>query len=336
MRENILSNNAMKTFNMLDKNELLDIFKYPVLILRNSEVYRMARSYIEGIKISDKMIIGPVTLRPISKKDKVPSTIKSNPSYGCILELSYRDEKHVSSQYCEPLEIFKRTLNTFRILFKEKIGMSPIFYFDTDGTEFGELVHPVFALANGTIPSQVSIGDKSIFKKNFMKILSSQYNKHLANPIERFSRACSESYDQSIIDFLIALEATLGFELDMEISHRLSARGAYILSPKNTEKRFHYYQTFRYFYQLRSRMVHGLISEINLPKQKQRESIEKLGYNIANPKDMSIYRGKETISEIIRDLTRKVLLKFIHGKAVFDSDWLIRIELGSQNKNLRT
>jgi hypothetical protein len=61
----------------------------------------------------------------------------------------------------------------------------------------------------------------------------------------RSSRACTEIKDESILDFVITLEATLGYGLESEIAHRLSSGGAFLLGA-DPSKREPYYSVLNF------------------------------------------------------------------------------------------
>jgi hypothetical protein len=106
----------------------------------------------------------------------------------------------------------------------------------------------------------LEVTDKN--KELFKRILRTSL-RDLRHAINRFSRACTEIKDESILDFVIALEATLGYKLNSEIAHRLSSRGAFLLAadPSNRER---YYSIFKALYRI-------------LPRQKfQNHSLREL------------------------------------------------------------
>ena len=72
---------------------------------------------------------------------------------------------------------------------------------------------------------------------------------------------------------MIVLEATLGYKLNIEISHRIASRGAMLLAKNNTE-RYDYYKVLKYLYKIRSGIVHGNLGEVKAMNDNTRQRFE--------------------------------------------------------------
>jgi len=84
-----------------------------------------------------------------------------------------------------------------------------------------------------------------------------QPNGQPALALQRFSLGCSrtESFD-SILDFVIALEALLLPSRSTDLSYRFRIHGAYFIADTPAERRV-VFDTLNSLYELRSRIVHG-------------------------------------------------------------------------------
>ncbi len=131
---------------------------------------------------------------------------------------------------------------------------------------------------------------------------------------------------ESILDFVIALEATLGYRLKSEISHRLASRGAYLLGtdPATRER---YYCIFKALYHIRSRIAHGDIATAKVPEFFV-EAITTLDYWKGDwSKETDLFKVRH-IADVARQVTRQILIEFIKKPSLLNEDSLLKLELG--------
>jgi hypothetical protein len=155
--------------------------------------------------------------------------------------------------------------------------------------------------------------------------------RNLGLAIDRYSRACTEIVDESIIYFVIVLENLLGKGLgNGELTHRISSRGALLLSSDIDTRKF-YYIVFKYLYSLRSALVHGSVDEIKSPTVEQKEALISLGVTLSGKK-LDECNDKCAISNFARKLARDVLIYFINHEEQWNKAFLENLELGIGKK----
>ena len=254
----------------------------------------------------------------------------------CVLELKFQDQEvnppqaTPISMYVQPFWLIHSVFLALQLYSDSWVGMMETSYFDKNGKKVGSFGGNTGVADSRSITKESII--KRLDKKYLLKLMGAQF-RQLELSIDRYSRASAEIVDESIIDFVIVLESLLGAGLGNEISHRISARGAFLLSPK-AKTREQYYIVFKYFYDLRSKMVHGLINEIKSPspESKKKSALVNLGAELSD----KWWEDRYEISDIARRLSRKVLIYFIENEDKWNTSFLESLELGikaSKNEN---
>jgi hypothetical protein len=242
------------------------LFDQPYLICDEQDQGQklQALCVFNGVQVQEDFAIGPIKIRPIDEEnDKFPEATRFH-FQSSVLELNYIDRKTALSMYMEPMWIQEAAFKAVQLLVNNWSGISLIYHFDESNQQVGGASGSTrFQTADTEIPRSggiLEVTDKN--KELFKRILRTSL-RDLRHAINRFSRACTEIKDESILDFVIALEATLGYKLNSEIAHRLSSRGAFLLAadPSNRER---YYSIFKALYRI-------------LPRQKfQNHSLREL------------------------------------------------------------
>jgi len=286
----------------------------------------VAKAIITGFGLSgSRRKIGPVVLRQYNQKSD--KELGSWTGRCCVLELKFEERPIAGPQdtpvsmYVEPFWLMYSLYQGFQVMVDAWVGMLPIRYF----SKKGGLVCTVEGGRNQVADTRSTAKEpviKRLYRNKLFRIIGSQFGRcQLA--IDRYSRACTEVVDESVVDFIIVLESLLGLGLGGEPSHRISSRGAFLLS-ETKEDRQNYYSAIRYFYDLRSLIVHGEIDEIRPPKGDKKRAFEELG--VVLPSDPWYLRY--AVSDFARSITRRVLLFFIENEGKLDKKWLEQLELG--------
>lgn len=307
-----------------------NFWKNDYLILDPDGPKRKAASLLTGIEvIGDSIIFGPIKLRSVDPGvDSVFNSFRKDDPQRSVLELNYIDRGKVLSMYAEPSEVILRSFRAIQLLVDNWIGMSTTYHFDANGKSIGKLEYMHFETADTQeLRTEGKLNSKNtISKKNFIETYEAQNDGSLSHAIKRFSRACTEIKEESILDFVIVLEGILGYGLRVEIGHRLSCRGALLLAQKH-DQRMHYYKVLKYLYDIRCSIAHGNEVEAAFKlKQDVKESIVALGYQLEGW-EKTYYRSY-IIADIARKITRAAVLKFIADPSMLNSNLLTRLELG--------
>lgn len=293
----------------------------------------IALALIEGFNIKGlETKIGPILIRNFNKKDEVHFNDKSSNYDHVILEFKYLDRKEARSMYCEPAEIINRSFYSLQLLVDGWIGMSEIIHFDENHEQVGKVVFTRNNICDAHISRKIEVNsDSKKFIENF-KFLYEHQEGLLKNTIKRYGKGNAETALESIVDFMIVLEATLGYKLNIEISHRIASRGAMLLAENNNE-RYDYYKVLKYLYKIRSGIVHGNLGEVKAMNDNIRQRFENLGFLNDEAGD-SFYKRYEhyTLADISRKIARKTLLFFIFRKECLDEEWLTKLELNCYKK----
>jgi len=280
-----------------------------------------------GIEVAEEFTVGPVTLRPLKDTDIFPEHVRKDTQHA-VLEIRYVDRKESISMYAEPMFVQEAAVKAFQLMVNSWAGATVMYHFRETGEKVGgtsgssrwETADTEFVREGAFL--EVNEENKEQFKTIFYSCFGT-----LKHVIDRFNKACSEIKDESILDFVIALEGTLGYKLSSEISHRLSSRGAFLLSGDTPEREL-YYHLIKTLYTLRSTIAHG--SEISpglLRKDKFVSAITTLGYWPGDWEEESdLFKIRHT-ADIARQVTRKVLLEFIKNPELLDEDNLLKLEL---------
>lgn len=280
-----------------------------------------------GVEVPEPFVVGPITLRPVNKEaDIFPEGTRRDLQYS-ILELSYVDRKESLSMYAEPMWVHENAFKAFQVMVNNWTGISLIYHFDEENQRIGgasgstrfETADTESPCAEGVLA--VSEENKELFKQVFHACLGD-----LRHAINRYSRACSEIKEESILDFVIALEATLGYKLNTEIAHRLSSRGAFLLGtdPATRER---YYALFKTLYSIRSKIAHGDNATARVPEAFV-EAITTLGYWTGDwSKEVDVFKIRH-IAAVARQVSSQVLLRFIEEPELLNEERLLKLELG--------
>lgn len=209
-----------------------NIWEEEYLVLEKGGPKRKAIFLLTGINTSEeKFILGPIKIRPFNPKiDVVLEKERPDDPQRSVLELNYIDYKDSLGMYCEPMSVITKSFKTIQLLVNNWIGMSVVVYFDSKGKIIGSSGSARFETADTqlTNPEAIIGKDNKINQEDFIMVYNNQSNpfEQLYTPLERalnrFSRACAEIKSESILDFVIALEETLGFGLNIEIAHRIA------------------------------------------------------------------------------------------------------------------
>ena len=306
-----------------------ELFNHPYLICDEKDQGLKTKGIciFNGVQVSEPFTVGPITIRPFNKDtDHFPEGIRRDLQYS-VLELSYIDRASAMSMYAEPMWVQETTFKAIQLMVNSWAGISLIYHFRETGEQVGgasgstrfetadtESVHAGAILA-------VTEENKDLFKIAFWACFG-----EMKHAISRHSRACSEIKDESILDFVIALEATLGYKLNSEIAHRLASRGAFLLGvdPTVREK---YYCIFKAIYNIRSHIAHGDVATSKVPEAFV-DAITTLGYWSGDwSKEIDLFRIRY-IADVARQVTRQVLLKFIEKPELLNEEALLKLELG--------
>ena len=309
-----------------------NIWEKEYLVLEEGGPKRKSISLLTGIDTSEeKFILGPIKIRPFNPKTDIElKKERLGDSQHSVLELSYIDRKDSPSMYFEPMIIITKCFQTIQLLVNNWIGMSIAVHLDSDGKSIGSSGFSHFETADSEFrnPEAIIKKDNTIDQKDFIKVYNNQGNpfafeqlhKPLERALNRFSRACTEIKSESILDFVIVLEETLGFGLRAE-GHRIASRGALLLSLKDEEK-IPYYKILKHLYKTRSDIVHGS----NAKFEFNQEALLVLG--LGDWEKVEEYFKSHEFANITRIITRKVLLKFIQNPSILNKEWLLKLELG--------
>ncbi len=305
------------------------IWEQDYLVLDPDGPKRKAISLLTGVEVvGDAIVFGPIKIRSVNPKtDSILEMFRKDDPQRSVLELNYIDRRDALSMYVEPLEVITRSFRAIQLLVDNWVGISMTYHFDSDYKLIGTSGSPRFETADtqeSRIKAKLNLENR-ISKEDFIKIYKIQ-DSPFNRIIERFSRACTEIKSESILDFVIALEGTLGYGLNTEIRHRLSCRGALLLASQ-TNQRLHYYRILKYLYDIRCSIAHGGEVAFKLSKSVQ-GSITALGYQLGSWNKIQDWRKPYIIADIARKITRVVLLEFIRDSSKLDVDWLTKLELG--------
>jgi len=308
--------------NYVTSNPL--IWEKPYLKLGDGSFF-VAKVIFTGFRFESKMIpYGPVIFRHYDRnKDKI---LGYDDGCCCVAELKFQDivtnpvQETPASMYIYPFWLIHSVFLTMQLSVDYWIGMDRIYYFNAKGKNVGTSGSDRTKLADSWLKATESIV-KRFDKKRFLKLMSAQFG-NLELAIDRYSRACTEIVDESIIDFVVVLENLLSVAEEKEIAHRISVRASMILSTK-VEEREKYYDVIKFFYNLRSRMVHGEIDEIEYNQKNQKILID-CGAKLTG----KWYEDKYEISNLARKITRRVLLYFIDHEDKRNKKYLKYLDLG--------
>lgn len=303
-----------------------EIWRKRVLKLGDGPIF-VAKAVVTGLEFTAKKTsFGPIIFRRyVQEKDKGLGLWSGR---CCVLELKFQDhatnppQDTPVSMYVYPFWLMYSLFLALQLYVDSWVGMMEIRYFDKNGIQVGSFGGGTGVADSRSVTKEPIV--KRLNRKRLLKLMKTQFGL-LELAIDRYSRACTEIVDESIIDFVIVLESLLGVGLGSEIAHRISARGAFLLSP-NTKTREQCYAILKYFYDLRSKMVHGRIDEIKSPgsDSKSRAALVNLGAELSD----KWWEDRYEISEIARKLVRKVLLYFVDHEDKWNAPFLERLELG--------
>jgi Apea-like HEPN len=275
-----------------------------------------------GVEVTEEFIVGPIKVRPLADEDNFPSGTRFDYQHS-VLELNYIDRTIGRSMYVEPTWVQVAAFKAIQLLVDSWSGISRIYHFNQDNEQVGVSGSNRYETADTQAAGILEVTDenKRLFKKIFYAAQGA-----LQHAINRYSTACAELKQESILDFVISLEATLGYKLDTEIAHRLSCRGALLLAP-DPSQREQYYRVLKILYTLRSRIAHGSTATGKVSEAFV-AAITTLGYwkgNWSNqPEEFKI----RYIADVARQVTRQVLLAFVKKPELLSEDELLELELG--------
>ena len=303
--------------------------KSPLICNKDDQGQKVrAIAIFNGVQVDKDFTVGPITLRPINTEtDEFPNGVRRDLQYS-VLELNYIDRKKALSMYAEPMWVQETAFKAIQLMVNNWTGISLIYHFNESNEQVGgasgstrfETADTESPHAGGVLT--VNDENKELFKMVFWACLG-----ELKHAVSRYSRACSEIKDESILDFVIALEATLGYKLNSEIAHRLASRGAFLLGTDSTTRE-RYYCILKNLYGIRSRIAHGDSATAKKIPEKFVEAITTLGYWSGDwSKETDLFKVRH-IADVARQITRLVLLKFVEKPALLNEDALLRLELG--------
>jgi hypothetical protein len=302
------------------------LFDQPYLICDEQDQGQKIKALcvLTGVQVREDFVVGPIKIRLIDAgKDKFPEGTRFDFQYS-VLELNYIDRETALSMYTEPMSVQEAAFKAIQLLVNSWSGISLIYHFDENNKQVGGASGSTrFQTADTEAAGILEATDenKELFKRIFRASLG-----ELKHAINRFSRACTEIKDESILDFVIALEATLGYKLSIEIAHRLSSRGALLLGA-DPSKRERYYSIFKTLYKIRSRIVHGDTSTAKVPESFV-EGITTLGYLRGDwSRQVNIFKVRH-IADVARQVTRQVLIEFVKRPELLNEENLLKLELG--------
>jgi hypothetical protein len=297
------------------------------LTLDPSGPSRIARVLLTGFELlGGSADIGPVTLRPfVATSDQQLEEYGRAYRHTCVLELRYRERTGASSTYAEPRQLLDVVFVGLQLVIDGWVGSSLAHHYDASGTEIGTSGGRRTSTADSWHPGgEPQVTADAAFAARLEQTVTAQAST-LSNAIHRFSKGCTSLITDSIVDFVVVLDAVLGFGLRDEISHRVAARGALLLAT-SPDERWTYYTALKYLYGCRSKFVHDAVAEVDKPSGPQRAALEELGYKWKDGEGASLNRYQ--VAELARRTARSVIWKFISGDARLDQEWLTRLELG--------
>lgn len=300
------------------------VWEKEILELSSAKLYRRAIALLSGFEVEGSAItIGPITIRSIGDPLDQALGYRLSPARCAVLELKYLEREGRVSVYAEPWLLLERSFVAIQVTVDSWVGMSQIHHFTDKGEELDVTGSKRHEVADSWHPTdQPAISADATFRKRFLLAIQGQ-SQDLGPSLRRFSRACSEVMEESIIDFVVVLDALLGRGIHDEITHRVAARGALLLAPK-IEDRPHYYRALKYIYNVRSALVHGRTEELPRIRPIERESLAALGVTLEGENIFDRYH----IADFARQIARRTLLAFLEGPARLDTDWLVNLELG--------
>ncbi len=296
-----------------------------VLELSSGTLRRRAIALLSGFEVEGPAIsIGPIDIRRADDPlDEVLRRYRLSQVKCSVLELRYLEREGRASTHAEPALLLERSFIAIQLAVDSWVGMSQVHHFSEGGDLIDVTGSKRHEVADSWHPTdEPTISADTNFRKRFLHAVQGQ-SGDLGSSLRRFSRACSEVMEESIIDFVVVLDALLGRGIHDEITHRVAARGALLLAPK-IEERLHYYRALKYIYGVRSALVHGRTEEVPRMRPSERESLAVLGVSL---EDEAIF-NRYHIADFARQIARRTLLAFLEGPARLDGDWLVRLELG--------
>jgi hypothetical protein len=301
------------------------LFDQPYLICDEQDQGEKTKAIcvFTGVQVNEEFVIGPIKLRPRTPEDKFPDRTRFDFQHS-VLELNYIDTKTGLSMYLEPMLVQQAAFKAIQLLVSSWSGISLIYHFDEHNHQVGGASGSTrFQTADTEAAGILEATDK---KKELFKRLFRASFGDLKHAIDRFSRACTEIKGESILDFVISLEATLGYKLDTEIGHRLSSRGAFLLGA-DPSKRERYYSIFKTLYNIRSRIAHGGAVTAKVPEPFV-EAITTLGYWTGSwSKEVNAFKVRH-IADVARQVSRQVLIEFVKSPELLNENNLLKLELG--------
>ncbi len=300
------------------------IWEKEVLELSSGTLPRRAIALLTGFEVTHPITIGPITIRGTDDPlDKALDTYRLSGVKCAVLELKYLERERGSSISAEPWVVLERSFFAVQVAVDSWVGMSQIHHLTDAGDEVGIFRSLRYRVADSWHPTQEpTISRDDAFPERFLLAIRAQPG-NLDAPLRRFSRACCEIMEESVIDFAIVLDGLLGRGISDEIAHRVATRGALLIAT-NPEERIHYYRSLKYIYRARSALVHGETDKIPPMRQNERESLAALGMVL---EDEYIFH-KYHVADFARKVARRTLLLFLDEPARLGPDWLLRLELG--------
>ena len=268
--------------------------------------------------------IGPIRIRHIDEPiDHALYKYQLSEMKYAVIELKYLERKDASSVYAEPALLLDRSFVTIQVVVDSWVGMSQVHHYTDEGVEIAVTGSRRREVADSWHPTdEPSISEDDIFRERFRLAFRAQSGP-LGPSIRRFSHGCSALMEESIVDFVIVLDALLGRGIRNEITHRVSARGAQLLAT-NREERLDYYRSLKYLYKVRSALVHGNAEDIANPRPNEQKSLAALGLCLDDEPDFHRYH----VADFARRIARRTLWEFLEERAQLDGDWLLQLELG--------
>src|ERR1700751_1438738 len=221
---------------------------------RNQGARIRAKCLFFNVQVDQAFVVGPITIRPRDEEnDRFRGYDDLEKS---VLELNYVDRgpscdiepmrirAEGRSLDMTPTQIQEAAFKTGQVLINTWCGISRVHCFNESNklvSISGSQRFEPWCFYSPTQIGTLAVTDEN--KELFRKIFRANFG-NLGHAIDRFGKACTEIDDESILDFVIALESTLGFGLHTEISHRISSRGAFLLS-LDPSQRNRYYEIFK-------------------------------------------------------------------------------------------
>jgi len=301
------------------------LWEKEVLELGTGGLHRRAVALLSGFEVTGSAIaIGPIRIRRIDEPtDRVLSRYQLSQTKYAVLELKYLDREGGSSVYAEPALLLERAFVATQVVVDSWVGMSQVHHFTDEGCELAITGSRHREVADSWHPvDEPSIPGDEIFGRRFRLAFRAQSGL-LGPSLRRFSHGCSVVMEESIVDFVIVLEALLGRGIQDEITHRISVRGALLLA-SNREERLDYYKSLKYLYKVRSALVHGNAEDITKPRLNEQKSLTALGLRLDDEADFHRYH----VADLARRVARRTLWVFLEEPAKLDENWLLQLELG--------